>query len=419
MIQKTYNIKVHRKIASTELIKTNPVDSHFNLNCLSDRRKSEIENNLETIIYSIEKKKNTIILYSNTTNIKITNKFYKDIPLYNYILTSKEDLEGILLKIDTAEFVTENKDTSVIVYFNYNYNNYLPDVNRLNHIGNPLTRSDNIKVRKLKDRLKITISGVEENNVDIRLGSRYVFEPKFYRNYIEFFESLVKIGSKIYYLYNNSFNHLDKKEMYLDRESKVKDPIINFNSIEENGKYFLYTYSSWRSNLLYDQKINSDFYYYLNTDSANATDLLVQSYQKIFDEKLLLIYSNEKQKQDYEVTTNPYLATDITTPLGENYSLLFQEAKDNKYSIQNNIKLGTERLVLDFNKIITQKTKYLVKEDGTVIYQTIPIKDIPNNNVKTLEDLPLHFKNNLDELNTKLNNISNGQTTTFDNKIYT
>ena len=416
MIQKNYSIPIHRKIGSTELIKTDIKESHFNIEVKTYEKEIEVNENFESIIYNIDKKEDTLIIYSNTLNIKVTDKFYKNIPLYDMLETNIRDFEYILKTIGEEYYLEKNND-DVVIYFNNKNNIFISDYYKIYNIGNPLTRTNNIKVRKLKNRFKITVTGINTKLVSILLGSRYLFSPTIYKDFIEFHDMLVNIGTTQYYIYNHSFNILNKKELITD-SGTVKDPVIEYISLTAINDYPFCTYNSWRSNLLFDQKLNSELYYYLNTNSTNKTDLIIQSFSKLdTNEGLVFMFSSSIPKISYSVTKNPYLRTEVSTPLGENYSIVFDNVKDYKYNKYNDIKFGTEKIVLDLEKSVVNRQRYLSNyfED---MYQEDKITNYTTETTKSVEDLPQIFRTNLNELNYVLEEIKNRQTFYRDNKTY-
>lgn len=413
MINKKYNIPVHREIASSELIKTDIIDSHFKLDVVKNDRLIEINEDLEAIIYNIDRVKDQLVIYSNTLNLKITDKFFNTIPLYEKVVFNDE-VDYLVFVKDLKEYIVEKTSEDFTVYFNSVSSDFVIGKQVLYNIGNPLNRSDNIKVRKLKNRFKITIKNINSEIASILLGSKYLFSPNIYKNFIEFNDSIFTIGTTQYYVYNNSFNLLDKIEVKVDNP---KDPIIDYINHYYLKEYPIYEYTTWRSNLLFDQKIPTDFYYYLKLLPENKTDLIVQSYSKLDDTSLLFLFSSKISNKDYKLTINPYLETDILTPIGENFSLIFDENKNKKYNHYNDIKFGTERLVLDLENLIKNKMNYISTSDKD-IYQEDVLVPASYGSYKNTSDLPDYLINNLINFKTRVEEIIRTQIETLDIKIY-
>lgn len=408
MIIKTYTIPVHRELASSEIIKTNIEDSSFALE-IENKKNIEINTDFETRIYNIDKKENQLIIYSNTLNIKVTDKFYNDIPLYFKKNFDIEQEYKDFIK-DREEYLVIFDENNYIVYFNKDDDEFIADAEELFVLNNPLKRSNNVKVRKLKNRLKITITEIDSNNASVILPSRYLFEPKIYKNYIEFYESVIFLTNELYYIYNSSFNEVSKKEYC--KGNYVKDPINMYSGYFNNIHY----YTSWRSNLLFDEKLNTDFYYYLKLNSTNKTDLIEQSIVKKTGEDYLFLFSTTYENNVKNIIPNPYLESTVSTPIGENYSLVYKENQNNKYNKYNDIKFGTERLLLDFEKNLKNKTKYIVS-NHEVIYQEDKINTIKEYTEKEYQDLPTFFINNISLFKQKIEVLKETEQG-IDNRIY-
>lgn len=409
MIVKKYTIPVYRELASSEIVKTNIEDSSFVLE-VDTLKNIELNKDFETIIFSVDKQPNQLVIYSNTLNIKVTDKFYNNIPLYfKKTFLNEFDYKDFIK--GREEFLVEYEDTNFIVYFNKEEDELISEVVELNVVNNPLKRSDNVKVRKLKNRLKITIKNINENIAKVALPSRYLFEPKIYKNFIEFYESILNINNTSYYFYNSSFNLFDKRE-YTKNESLVKDPVIEYLGYFEN----IQNYTTWRSNLLYDQKLSTDLYYYLKLDSPNKTDLIVQSIIKINEPNHILLFSTSYLNTIKNLIVNPYTESTVSTPIGENYSLVYKEVEDNKYNRYNDIKFGTDKLVLDFEKNVKNKVKY-IQTSSNVIYQEDVIDTLKEYPEKEYTELPAFFLTNISNLKNKIESIKE-QDQGIDNKIY-
>jgi hypothetical protein len=72
--------------------------------------------------------------------------------------------------------------------------------------------SDIVKIKKIKDRLIIDIEVDSPKDYVIELGSEYLFEPRYYKNWVEFYEFIYKdLQNDIIYNKNYSFNFFTKK----------------------------------------------------------------------------------------------------------------------------------------------------------------------------------------------------------------
>lgn len=364
MFTKEYTIKVHRKVASANIIKTEPKDSTFYLSNKGVDRKLVVNESLENIIYSIDRKPNSLVIYSNTLNILVT-QFEKDgTPLFRLnAFPDKGSYEEFVKDIDTYEIIEEDGEYAVI------HNEDKPNSTYFYNITNPIERSNKgIKVRKLTNRFKITISNINSEKAVVQLRSKSLFEPILHKNYVEIPESIIYINNIQYYLYNHSFNILDKEEIKDD--NSPKDPVVGFTEeyhLQDN--YNVVKYTSWRSNLLFDIKIETDLHFYLNTASTNKTDLIYCTKEEDYDHNLVHLFSVLYVKNtDSTLTKNPYNEREVRTPLGENYTILTNTYNQSKYSDYNYIKFGTNALKLNIDKALTMESSYLIV-DGAEIKQ--------------------------------------------------
>lgn len=404
MFYKEYTIPVHRKIATTIANKTTVEDSHFFMETANKKDDIYINTYFESIIYNVERKNNSLIIYSNTLNLKVTDKFYNNVPLYYFYNDNSE----LTLQLDLIEEKLQDFDNTEIYFLNKTEElSKLANIKLIYDIGNPLTRSENVKVRKLKDRFKITIQNIDGLNAKIELNSKYIFEPTLHNNYIEFSESIVKIGSSLYYLYNHSFNKQSKVEIIFDEDLTFKDPVLNFNYIEY-GKKTLVSYDTFKSNLLFNNKLDSDFYYYLRLNPSDKTDLIYQSIEEKFSNDLMLIFSIKKRDVVRDIGINPHLKTELKTPLGENYTIVYTESSLDKYIRPEDIKIGTEVIVTDVINSAKSEVPYLYV-GSQEYYQDLSVNLWPyyEYNEHSTEDLDSIFYDNYRELVHHLKNWYN------------
>lgn len=361
--EKTYKIPIHRKVAEATLLKETVNNSLLYLD-IKKEKNYEINKDYDAIIYNIVRTEKSLDIYSNTLNISITDKFIENTGLYFYkTFSNQEDLKDFKNKL------TIYKEEDLTLFFNEEVNE---SFNKYCYIGNPLNRSSNIKVRKLKDRFKITIKDIDGLQAKVLLRSSYIFEPTSFKNFIEFNEFILNINKTQYYVYNNSFNILNKKEYSLINETK--DPLIELNSFENN----IISYKSWRSNLLFNEKLESNYYYYLNLESENKTNLIVQTVEKQDNPSLLFMFSQTHKQLASKITWTPFSETVNYIPLGENYTLVNETVLDRKFNHYNDIKFSTERLLTSIERDIKNKTIYLIDGED-IIYQSnkMDSKEVP------------------------------------------
>ena len=119
-----------------------------------------------------------------------------------------------------------------------------------------------------------------------------------------------------------------------------------------------------------------------------------------------------------KLTTLAKFDEEAKKPLGENFSLVYEDNSYTKYNNYNDIKFGTEQLQLNFENVYKDKSLYLI-DGGDIIYQSNKLNFANEYTNKTIEDLPPNFLSNLNDLKSRIGNIVEVQPTSLDNKIYT
>lgn len=130
------------------------------------------------------------------------------------------------------------------------------------------------------------------------------------------------------------------------------------------------------------------------------------------------MFSSDYSVIENEITINPFTEIEAKKPLGENFSLVYEDNSYTKYNNYNDIKFGTEQLQLNFENVYKDKSLYLI-DGGDVIYQSNKLNFENKYTNKTVEDLPPNFLSNLNDLKSRIGNIVKVQPTSLDNKIYT
>lgn len=434
MVTKTYTVPLHRKIASGIIKPTESIRSDFYLENENNIRKEVNINTPRAEIFNIEKKSNGLIVYSNTLNFKITMKYFNKIPLYKGIVINRFNLNLALIDLYSIcgeEYLVEDIDSEfVAVFFNYkksiitlNANDYI--VRNVVDIGSSINHPPNVKIRKLKERLKIEIQGIDSELCTVELNSPNLLEPIIHNNWVEFSECVIKdLTGNFIHIYNHSFNLVEKEE---HQETKyktlhnLKDPFWDFfPTVTEETilDYTKYKYTSWRSNLLINTEFSSSMYFYLNLNYVNKTDLIIYSLHEKIEENLILLYSITNDKSNYQLELNPYLTNKLIEPASENFSLVFEENKNNKYNRVDNIRFGTERVVLSLSSTVLNTEVYL-QDGGEFVYQTPVINSITTPTFTTVSKptVTQNIENKLSILNGKINEIINNQSVQFTDNI--
>lgn len=428
MIIKEYKIPLYRRVATCKLKTTEAIRSNIYLKSSYNNELEVNKDNFKTEIYNIVKNTNSLIVYSNTTNLKVTNKYFNNIPLYQVVknipLTISIEIIDLIKSLVGEQLLIENIDESVTIYLNTN----LKTISKVNGIvvedvlvigDSAINRINNISIRKLKDRLKITIKDLEDTeNYSIKLGSNYLFEPKKYKNWIEFYECVFpNLNQTFTQVYNHSFNIVNKIEYYDLKEyniDELKDPLFSLEpNIEEI--YFdtevLVHYNSYRSNLLIPTNYVEELFIYLDIsgDLINKTKNFHISTKELFVSHLIPILTKRKQNDTYEFIENEFTRTTLRTCNAEGYTLLFNEYKDHKYNKTDDIKLTNSRILYNLEDTLANEENYISKTNGSEILQAVDLNVIPTTPKNSLPVTgPLNLMDNLvDEINSYLINTTN------------
>ena len=375
MIKKTYNIPLHRKIAEGYLKPSSVKTSDIFLEVIGERVGVSYDG-LKSEIYSIEKTRSEVIIYANTLGFKITDRYYKNKPLYNLVILPKDNSSNLLTELSAIigrEFLIEAFEDTIAVFMNYTKNvvELLGDTYQINPvypIFAPFLNNSNIKVKRLRDRLKVSVSNIDVSNISVELVSENLFEPKVHNeSWVEFYECVFKDRSNKYiHVYNHSFELLSKNEYQKKTNlTQIKDPAVSPIYSIDKGDYVRFEYDTYRSNLLHNIDYNSDVYFYLNYDYTDKTDVFIIDVKENFSEDLVLLYSITDVKKDFDFILNPYIINKIYSLKGEDYTLMFKENIKNKYNKPDDIRFGNTRVILNLPNLVTKPVEYIT--DGNVV----------------------------------------------------
>lgn len=396
MIIKEYSIPLYRRIAKCKLKATEALRSDLYLESSYTNNLEVNKDNYKTEIYNITRNLNSLIIYSNTTNLKITNKYFNGIPLYQVIRNIPLDISTEIVELIsstiTDQILIENKDGSVTIYLNTD----LKTISKVNGIkvediitigDSAINRISNVAIRKLKDRLKITINNLSDtDSYSIKTGSDYLFEPKIYKNWIEFYECVFPNLDQAYtHVYNHSFNVVNKTEYYNIKEydtDNLKDPIyiVDPNIIETYyDKEVIVQYKSYRSNLLLPTNYSEEFFIYLNVSSnlADKTKNFYVSTIELNSGNLIPILTKRKQNVTYSAVENIFTNTVLRTCNSEGYTALVNDFKDEKYNSNDDTRITTTRVSSTLVSILKNTENYISSDTGFDIFQENDLNLIP------------------------------------------
>ena len=224
----------------------------------------ELDSNINAYhskIYNIFHKGDKVEITSNTLAIKLTTIKNKSEVFYREILNYNLD-KNLLTKYDI--YSIDNK-----IYTNHQ-EDYIQVDQHIFQVVDVLSldlwsRSDNITIRRLKDRFKITIKGIkslDELHVALRFNS--VLEPTI-KEFNLYYHDCVLDSSK--FLYTHSFEYYLKEEVhqYSSTTYKLRDiPISDISITRLNTNYVKIVYKTFRSNLFFSLHINDPCYIYYN-----------------------------------------------------------------------------------------------------------------------------------------------------------
>lgn len=396
MIIKEYSIPLYRRIAKCKLKATEALRSDLYLESSYTNNLEVNKDNYKTEIYNITRNLNSLIIYSNTTNLKITNKYFNRIPLYQVIRNIPLDISTEIVELIsstiTDQILIENKDGAVTIYLNTD----LKTISKVNGIkvediitigDSAINRVSNVSIRKLKDRLKITINNLSgTDSYSIKVGSDYLFEPKVHKNWIEFYECVFPNLDQAYtHVYNHSFNIVDKTEYYNIKEydiDNLKDPIyiVDPNITETYyDKEVIVQYKSYRSNLLLPTNYSEEFFIYLNTSSnlADRTKNFYVSTIELNSGNLIPILTKRKQNVTYSAVENIFTNTVLRTCNSEGYTVLVNDFKDEKYNSNDDTRITTTRVSSTLVSILKNTENYISSDTGFDIFQENDLNLIP------------------------------------------
>ena len=366
MFIKEYKVDIKRKIAEAIPTKVYDKDVEFAIESDNLLKINLINKTYRSLLYNIKETQKGITIYSNTLNLKITDKYLNKEPMYQYIETT-EIIDSLFNK-DLIPFLRKDLASSYIYYFNTESSvlfEYL--VKDVIIVNNVYLKSGNVTIRKLKDRFKIDVKGSEKFSV--RLGSEYLFEPQLCNNYIVFYDCIFKYNSVVYSLKTLSFEVVEKEEYFPKETFSLKLAKAPINSVilkEEREEYIVLKYTTYISNLMFDKRSISSFYVNLDLNSEQLLKIVkTQS-----DGSLCSVSSKGKLKT---FIVNPNLPSIKVTKTGENCSIILGEIST-KYSEQDNILLGNSSLILNLEKLVTKQEEYF-KINGRVLTQKRESRD--------------------------------------------
>lgn len=343
-----------------------------------------------TKIMNVIKKDRSVEITTNTLGLDITDVVVNGKPYYKKLSVLASDVKVLsgydYMLLDNTYYINTTED-------------YIVDGENLIYIQDVISinlwdRSEKVSIRRLKDRFKITVKTQNPSELKISLKTDSIFSPTYHNNWLTFYDCTFRNSSnKDVFLYTQSFEYYDKTEIHEKINTpKLKDKVISNILVESIGdNYYKISYKTYRSNLC------------INTDLLTSAYIILK---ELHSQYVLEVEQVEPQETNNTITKisrlpteikkveiNPYL--EIPRYKGRSERMYFVWETNSKYATSFNTPLGCERVVLDINKLITNKTENIISSGGSIIkennkrssntiYQTTPYTG--SNNLTTLLD---------------------------------
>lgn len=343
-----------------------------------------------TKIMNVIKKDRSVEITTNTLGLDITDVVVNGKPYYKKLSVLASDVKVLsgydYMLLDNTYYINTTED-------------YIVDGENLIYIQDVISinlwdRSEKVSIRRLKDRFKITVKTQNPSELKISLKTDSIFSPTYHNNWLTFYDCTFRNSSnKDVFLYTQSFEYYDKTEIHEKINTpKLKDKVISNILVESiDDTYYKISYKTYRSNLC------------INTDLLTSAYIILK---ELHSQYVLEVEQVEPQETNNTITKisrlpteikkveiNPYL--EIPRYKGRSERMYFVWETNSKYATSFNTPLGCERVVLDINKLITNKTENIISSGGSIIkennkrssntiYQTTPYTG--SNNLTTLLD---------------------------------
>lgn len=296
-------------------------------------------------IFNIVKGKGKTEITSNTLAIKLTTveinskpyyKFIENLPItyYTQCLADKHDvaIQGDKLYINTD-----------LSYIQIDQNIY--------KISNTISinlweRTNDITVRRLKDRFKITIKHEEEIHIDL-LGTS-IFHPTIQNNSLYYYDCVFNSSQ---FLYTHSFETYTKEEVhYYSNEYVLKDiPISSISVTTINDTYVKIIYDTFRSNLFFTLNNTEPSTIIIEYPDMKPELKKVPTTQNI---QGILEYRPTNNITIEELQINPFMDVKRFNSRPEGIVFVWDGYQDIKYSRYQDIPFGTERVKLKLKDVM-------------------------------------------------------------------
>lgn len=358
---KTYKGTIKRKISEGVITPTTLPEIYLK----TTNAKVEISSGVLSYpskIFNIVKSKGKTEITSNTLAIKLTTteinskpyyKFIENLPIeyYNQLLVNKHD---VVIKED-------------MVYINTDLS-YIQIGQDIYKISNTISinlweRTDNLTVRRLKDRFKITIKHEEEIYIDL-LGTS-IFHPTIQNNNLYYYDC---VFNSSHFLYTHSFETYTKEEVHhYSNEYILKDiPISSISIINITDSYVKIVYDTFRSNLFFT--LNSIEPSTIIIDYIDMKPELKKVANTDSNVQGILEYRPTNNINIEELQINPFMNVKRFNSRPEGIVFVWEGYEDIKYSRPQDIPFGTERVKLKL-KDVMEKEIVAFKLDGVEIRQ--------------------------------------------------
>lgn len=350
IFSKTYSGEIKRVLTEGQICPSVMPDMYIETEQTRNIDTSKIDDVYTSKIYNIVLNKSSVEVTTNTLGILLTDVTVNNIDYYYYI----ESEDDILQYLQTKDALTVYKDGVYYLNTNLDYISLNSKVYKVNKVipNDIWNRSDLIKIRRLKDRFKITVSTKNPSNLKIKFISNSALSPLIHRGSAFFYDFIginPTTGEKILLL-NTTFNIYSKVEIHekidhmILKEFSISD--VTIEDISSMPGYCFVKYNTFRSNNTVDISSNKELYISLNT-SDTLTELSVST---DFNDKFSsLITINKTNSTIKSITMNPYISTKLYKNKPE--AILFVWGINKKYEKSFDVPLGCERFKLNLTNL--------------------------------------------------------------------
>lgn len=382
IFSKTYSGKIKRVISEGQICPSTLPEYLIEKDI---EHKDSVNYNYPSLIYNVEKSDSYVTVTTNTLAIKLTDKVYQDKPYYKMVLNfpNVQDIPENCVWIDGI-LCTNLEDR----YIEHNNNLYsIVDIYNTRYF----LSSDNISIKRLADKFKITIKNINTESFNLELKHAHVFVPDRYGNILYFYDCFIKHEGKTIGIFSNNFEKYKKVDMFFNTTNiSLRDIPIGIIEKQVLGDYIKVTYDCYKTNLsVIVGEESVEVYFDTTLNKLSLTPSTISIYKVV-----------KPLTKFISIETNPYTKLDKFKGLGEKTIFCFDSK--NKYEVDKDIPLGMKRLIVDFKKLITSEKIDIISNDKKYYYTSPPSLE---NTLTTSPNFSAEEKKLADQLLFNLTNL--------------